>query len=104
MMLSGPLFRKGTGNYQQEYSLTCPLHGNPNQTCEWSLFSCFNITATIINPFGVDYEDNGCTMHIAKLTYNYTGICFQCTAKNFLGSDTLIFNSIDFSSKRVIWL
>ena len=57
------------------------------------------------DPFGIDYpNDDGCTMHIAELTLNYTNICFGCTAMNALGTNTLLYNSIDFSSKVIFYV
>lgn len=91
----------GYGNYLQEKSLTCPLRSNPAMNCSWHLFHCVNIPPRELSYpyYGVEYTDNGCTIVIKELTYNYSNICFKCNGTNLLGSNWGNYNSIEFTSK-----
>ena len=82
--------------FQEPYDLPCPLQGNPQPSCTWSIVNCGQLT-----PFDpetpVTFKDNNCTLLISVFNTDYAGVCFYCNATNPLGSMTAFINSIQFT-------
>ncbi len=85
----------------QPYLMQCPLVSNPQSTCMWRVFECFDFNSTIhnVSDYGISFDE--CSLYISKVTVRMRNICFSCHAMNRLGSDEYFFNNLDFSCKFI---
>ena len=90
--------------FLEPYDLPCPLQGNPQPSCTWSIVNCSQLTPVDLRTM-VTYKDNNCTLSIGVLntTYMYANLCFYCNATNALAPnpDTAFINMILFIIKWV---